>query len=71
MTKTMKKILILILIVLSLAFIFYPKRVKSPERLIINVREDYIESNYPSWAFDRLDIGTNMPVPMPCPTPEK
>ena len=64
-----KHLLILLLIVLALLFILFPKRVKSPERIVIDVRSDYIESQYPSWAFDRLDIGGNIPVPIPCPTP--
>lgn len=51
---SMKYLLILLLIVLAILFLLFPKRVKSPERIIIDVRSDYIESSYPKWAFDRI-----------------
>ena len=51
-----KLLLILLLIVLALLFVIFPKVVSSPERLVKDVRSGYIESQYPSWAFGRIKL---------------
>lgn len=59
-----KLLLILLLIVLALLFVIFPKVLSSPERLVKDVRSGYIESQYPSWIYNRVK-------PIPCPTPTR
>jgi len=42
-----------------------------PEVKTVDIRRDYIDTRYPPWMYERLDIGSNMPVPTPVPTPTR